>query len=511
MDVIRVTKVDESFVRVDCSPAQRVELSEYFSFRVPGYQFIPAYRKKFWDGKIRLMNSQTGLLPIGLYGKLCSFSKSRHYMVQTENQIFETHSVDHQHLVKMITSWNIPFELRDYQYDSLTKVLENPRRVLVSPTGSGKSLIQYCITRYFLETFEGKVLIIVPTTNLVAQMTNDFAGYGFDSDSHVHQIMSGREKQSSKRVFISTYQSIYKFPQEYFEQFGCIISDECHLSTGKSISNLVQKCSNTKWKIGLTGTLKSSKVHKLVLEGLFGGIHHVTTTKKLQDKGTLSPLDIKVCLLKYDELTRSDFRTYPTKVKGDTTGRVPSYGEEVMFLSDECHRRNLFIRNLCLTRTHGNIIVFFNKIEHGKELHRLLKEKKKDVYLVYGQTKVNDREVIRKLVQNSKNSVVVGSYGTYSTGVDIPNISHLIFTSPSKSIVRVCQSIGRGLRKSEGKERCELIDLVDDFAIGGKGNYCLRHGMERTKIYKNQGWEFSVEKVFIPDGDQEEKGRLPID
>ncbi|MEK9698741.1 MAG: DEAD/DEAH box helicase family protein, partial [Candidatus Poseidoniales archaeon] len=458
----------------------------YFSFHPPGYKFMPAYKRKQWSGKIHLFNSMTGMMNAGLYAKLCKFAADRHYHVKMVPSLYglpnEKNEINHQQLVKEFAEYGTPFEPRDYQYKAITHAIERKRCLLISPTGSGKSFIIYNIMRWYLNQEERqRVLIVVPTTSLVEQMFKDFKDYGYDSENEVHIIYSGKEKVTDKRVIITTWQSVYKLEHDWFEQFGCVFGDECHLFKAKSLSTLMNKCTEADYRFGTSGTLDGTQVNKLVLEGLFGPTKQVTFTRDLQEDGTLANLHIDMLMLDYPQ----EYRRLVNGMK---------YHEEMDFLVGY-EPRNKFIRNLALTQK-GNTLVLFQYVEkHGEILHNMIKEKSKSSFYVHGGTDVQDRESIRGIVNNSQNAIIVASFGTFSTGINIPNIHNIIFASPSKSQVRVLQSIGRGLRKSTMDTK--LIDLIDDLSYEGTKNYSLTHSKERSKIYEREQFDFKIHKVAI--------------
>ena len=487
MATLTLQMQNHSTMAVLCEAGVRNELSEYFSFFVPGYKFMPAYKRRVWDGKIRLFNSLTCEINVGLYKRVCSFAAARHYTVTLKDSPYGLPSaqnkLDHQKIVKQISSFETPFELRDYQYEAVTDGIKNKRAVLLSPTGSGKSFIIYNLMRWYLEEHDKKVLIVVPTTSLVEQMFKDFKDYNWDSEQNCHIIYSGKDKVTDKRVIVSTWQSIYRLGPEWFEQFGCVFGDECHLFKAKSLTTLMNKCINADYRYGTTGTLDGTQTHKLVLEGLFGPTKRVTFTRDLQEAGTLAKLNIEILLLDYPKETRRMMR--------DKT-----YQEELDFIVQH-EGRNKLIRNLALTQT-GNTLVLFQFVEkHGEMLYNLIKEKKDKVFYVHGGTDVTDREAIRGIVEGSENAIIVASLGTFSTGINIRNLHNIIFASPSKSQVKVLQSIGRGLRKADNGADTKLIDLADDLQWQSKKNFTLTHSGERIKIYNKEKFEYEIHKVQI--------------
>ena len=495
MDNIVIQKKNEVFLNVQCEPSIEKELSEHFCFFVPGYKFMPSYRNRMWDGKIRLFDQRKKTLYCGLHKYLEEFCSVRGYNLEVvESPKYSTLDqqlkIDLEAFLKDISlSVNgqgiIP---RDYQLDALSLSLSNEKSLLLSPTASGKSLIIYLAIRYFLEYFDQNILIIVPTTSLVEQMYSDFADYSstdqWSVEDNCHRIYSGKEKFGLKqRVLISTWQSIYKLPGQWFLDFGMVIGDEAHNFKAKSLTSIMEKCTEAKYRIGTTGTLDGSQTHQLVLEGLFGPVYQVTTTKKLIDNQDLSQLNIKICLLKYsDEICK--------------IVSALKYQDELDFIV-KYEERNQFICNLANeTCKNGNTLILFQYVEkHGKPLHSMLQEKinnNRKLFYVSGETDVDTREQIREITETQKDAIIVASMGTFSTGINIKRLHNIIFASPSKSQIRVLQSIGRGLRKSNDGIDTVVYDIADDLHWKSKKNYTLQHAAERIKIYSKEKFNYKL-------------------
>ena len=308
METIRSWKLNHSNLFVECDSGIGQELNEFFSFYVPGYKFMPAFRNKLWDGKIRLFSRATNELPAGLYYHLESFCVQRGYKLETARSDYGTPDekirIRPDDLQSFLDSLDLPFPLRKYQFECVGEAITRKRAILLSPTGSGKSFIIYALLRWYLETYDQKILIIVPTTSLVEQMYSDFAEYGFDVERNVHKIYSGRDKDTDKRVVVSTWQSVYRLQKQWFHQFGCVFGDECHGFKSKSLMTIMNKCELAEFRFGTTGTLDGAQTHELVLQGLFGKIYRVTTTKSLQDDNTLAKLKINRIELEYSEKIR---------------------------------------------------------------------------------------------------------------------------------------------------------------------------------------------------------------
>ena len=334
-----------------------------------------------------------------------------------------------------------------------------------------------------------KILILVPTISLVSQMYSDFVDYAkhdnFDVHRNCHKIYGGQDKETPKQVIISTWQSIYQLPLSYFKQFGAVFGDECHLYKSKSLTDIMVKLKTCPYRIGTTGTLDGTLTHKLVIEGLFGLAHKVTTTKELMDKDILSNLSIDCILLKYPDVIRQQLKKI-------------TYQEEIDWIVQN-KQRNQFITNLALSLK-GNTLILFQFVEkHGKVLKEMLDKAQLDnrkIFLVYGGTEVEEREQVRAIIENEENAIIVASYGVFSTGVSIRRLHNIIFSSPSKSRIRVLQSIGRQLRKSEFKENAKLYDLADDLSWKSYKNHTLRHYEDRLKIYDSE--LFAHRKISIP-------------
>jgi len=443
---------------------------------VPGYTFMPSYRNRMWDGKIRLFNVRNRLLYGGLFEHLCKFLYTRDYKVKFDSD-FNNEKIKIKK--DFIDSLKLPVIPRDYQMIAANHALSHHKTLLLSPTASGKSLIIYIILRYL----NLKTLILVPTTSLVSQMYNDFREYGFDVANNCHTVFAGRDKGSELPIIISTWQSIYKMQQKYFEQYELVIGDEAHGFKSKSLTSIMTKCINAKYRIGTTGTLDGTLTHKLVLEGLFGKVYKVTSTKKLIDSNYLSPFTIKSILIRHPDSICHDLRNI-------------SYQEELDYLVNS-EARNTFIKNLVLDLKTNTLLLFRFVEKHGKLLYDMIKEESKDrtVFFVHGGTDADTREQIRHIVESERDSIIVASYGVFSVGINIRNLHNIVFASPSKSRIRNLQSIGRALRKSENKDIATLYDIADDLSYGSSFNYTLDHFEERKKIYKEE--KFDIAEYFV--------------
>ena len=478
MEILRVSKLNEVYVKIDCEPSTAYELNDYFTFDVPGAKFMPAYKNKMWDGKIRLFNAMTLTLYTGLIAYLEKFCEARNYKIEFDEN-FSKESFSIKEAKDFAATLNTKFPPRDYQLEAFIHAVRERRGLLLSPTASGKSFIIYLLARYY----NRKTLIVVPTTSLIHQMASDFRDYGFTGE--IHKIYSGQDKVTDKQVVITTWQSIYKEKKNWFDEYEVVIGDEAHNFKAKSLTSILTKMENCKYRFGFTGSLDGTQTHKLVLEGLFGPVRKVATTAKLIEDKHLSEFQIKAIVLEYPKDIRQ------------MIARANDYQAEMDYIVRN-EARNKFIKNLTLS-LEGNTLLLFQFIEkHGKPLYDMIsKEADCPVFFVYGGVDGEERERIRMIVKENKKSIIVASYGTFSTGVNIPNIENIIFGSPSKSRIRNLQSIGRGLRKAEGKEIATLFDIADDISWKESKNYTLLHFMERIKIYNEEKFKYKIYKVTL--------------
>ena len=479
-----IDKIDEVYLKIEADADIRRELGEYFTFEVPGFKFMPQFRNRVWDGKIRLFSYQTGQIYVGLYPYILKWCADNEIEVVDGTKIQDT-KVEEKKVDAFIEALKIPLEVRDYQKEAFIYATKKNRCLLLSPTASGKSLITYLLVRFNLLRLKKKILIIVPTTSLVEQLFKDFKDYGWSPEKNVHKIYQGHAKETNKRVVISTWQSIYNMPKKWFTQFEMIIGDEAHLFKAVSLTKILTKLVKCPYKVGMTGTLDGSKTHKLVLEGLFGAVNKVVSTTELMEKGKLADLKI-FCLVLNHGKTERDF------IKDKT------YQEEMDFIVAN-EKRNKYIRNLA-SGLQGNTLCLFQYVEkHGKELYEAIKDKAKDkqVSFVHGGVDATRRETIRELTEKSDNAIIVASYGTFSTGINIRNLHNIIFASPSKSRIRNLQSIGRGLRLKDNKSHATLYDVADDLSYNNKENYTLAHFRERINIYSGEDFDYEIHNIEL--------------
>ena len=467
-ETVRVEKLDEVFMRVHCDDGLAKDLHDFFSFTVPGAKFMPSYKNRYWDGKVRLFSIKTNKIYIGLLPYVDEFCRERGFNFEGIQDVIGEKQRATEELHQFIEELNLPFAPRDYQMEAFRTAVQYGRQLLLSPTASGKSLIIYLLARYYNK----KTIIIVPTTSLVEQMAKDFIDYGYDEE--ICKIYSGQPVFDSA-ITITTWQSFAKAPKEVMQSFDVVVGDEAHLFKAQTLKGILEKMKTTAIRIGTTGTLDGSECHRLQLEGMFGPVKKVVSSYQLMEEGTIAKINIQCIILRHTKMKKM------------------SYQDEMDYLVSN-EERNKFITNL-VSSLKGNTLVLFQYVEkHGEVLYPMLDGRVKDLHYVFGGTDTEDRETVRELVEKSNDSVILASYGTFSTGINIKKIDNVVFASPSKSKIRNLQSIGRGLRKTEGKDSMRLFDISDDLQCD---NFTLLHLKERINTYNEENFPYELKQFDL--------------
>jgi superfamily II DNA or RNA helicase len=517
---IYIEPLNASYLKIHTSEAIKHELSDFYTFDLPGAQFMPGGRwskssKGSWDGKIRLYSKRDSLLPAGLLENIIEeFGTRRGYStVRGRNLFFGTDSsaLTRDSLQSFVDGLNIcgadgsRITPRSDQLDAVEHCLRKRRSLVLSPTASGKTLIAYILFQYYrskADSFRG--LVLVPRIQLVDQLVGDWCIFSKQApreyiltESDFQRIYGGRESLvaggksgSTDKFVVSTWQSIYKLPAEVFQQFTHVLGDEAHEFKAKSLSHIMNSCINAYHRTGLTGTLDGTATNKMVLEGLFGDAKKIISSRELMDAGHIAKLHpIKVMILKHPDLDCKALK----KMDG-------TYEDEIRYLISS-ESRNRFITKLTLNLK-GNSLVLFQRVEtHGKLLFDMMQvaEPNRKIYFIHGGVDTDEREEVRRIVEAENDSIIAASYGTFSTGINIRNLHNVVFASPSKSRIRNLQSIGRGLRIGDAKDSATLFDIADDLRPASKGptNFTYRHMEERLKIYVEEKFPYKIYKLDL--------------
>jgi len=471
------------------------ELNEYLSFFAKNFRHMPKFKMGMWDGRIRLFNINTGELPSGLIHEVIAWALREKYTLAIDPDIAlaTPHDKPFCDVESLVDSMNLPFTAHDYQINAIECILKHRKRLILSPTSSGKSLILYGAIRAIFDNKaqqQCRILLVVPTTSLVEQMVGDFKEYSehndFDADSMCHMIYSGREKKNTKPVTVTTWQSVFRKGESWFENFDAVFVDEAHLASAESITKMMDKCVNAQYRIGLTGTIEDTQTHKLTLTGLFGRVYETVSTRELMDRGLVSNLTIKALIFDHSDAVKE-------KVSGQ------KYADEIdTIISDE--RKNKFICKLALNQP-GNTLVLFNFVErHGKPLFELatgLNTTGKTIFYVDGDTPALERERIRAFTESNNGVVIIASYGTFSTGINIKNLENVVFAHPFKSRIKILQSIGRILRKSKNSSKATLFDIANDYRWKSKVNTTMDHFKQRLQLYEKAKFDYTIKVIKL--------------
>ena len=479
--MIYIHKENSSFMRLETNDEAILKtIKDAYSFITPNFQFTKRYKlsNKKWKGKINLLKNNKFLYS-GLRDNIKQFLNDLSYPFE-DHYDNNNQNISLSYIENFINELNLPFEPRDYQLKSVCAFINKKNMILVSPTASGKTLILYLILCVLIKLkMIDKILIIVPTINLVNQCYKDFMEYSKFNDKlnlflqkQIHRVYSGEEKETKKLITIGTYQSMVLCSNEYISSFDFICSDECHLMSKKSGQFIFESGINTKFRLGLTGTLQETGLDVLVLEGLIGPPVQFVRTMELMNKGEVAKFQVNNILLKYSD---------DIKIKLFNKSYQDEYNE-IISNKDRLELINNFVLNL-----NQNVLVLYTRIDkHGKLIYDSLNQlnKNKSIHFLSGRNETEDREIVIDLAEKENNLVMICSYGIFSTGISIKNIHHIIFASPYKSKIKVLQSIGRGLRLNSNKEICNIYDFIDDFRYNGKNNYLFDHFKNRYKLYK---------------------------
>lgn len=473
-DII-IGKKNELYLEIECSQEIKFILYDYYSFSVDGHKFMPKYKSGSWDGRIRLFSATGGRLYHGLFDHLTKFLDQSGYTWEVKDQehrVDEKSTLSPKDINDYIATLKYPFELHDYQINTICECITNHRKLILSSTSSGKTASLFALANYYKDF--GKVLILFPTTALVMQTRIEFISYGMDAGD-IHEIFEDRSKDTDKSVILATWQGLYTQPQSYFRQFTCVIVDEVHSAVAKSLTSILEKLDHCKYRFGFTGTLDGIKTNELILMGLFGDCKQMTTTKQLIENKQISDVKIKMLVLKH-----------PYKM-------FNTYSDEIEYLVNS-DSRNKVIKKL-VGKIEGNTLILFNRVaEHAIPMHKQLIEEypDKNIHLVYGKVKTDIREEIRQVVETQDNAVICASYQTFQQGINIKNLHNIIFASPSKSRIRNLQSLGRGLRLHKSKKYCVLYDIGDNISNGNHKNYTFDHMLRRIQYYAAEDLNFET-------------------
>lgn len=489
--MIKIHKTNETKIYIEADYDQAVNINEHFSFYAPNYFWNKKYRAGLWSGKIYLFNFANSTLPIGLLDALIKFLKDNNTEFEVEQSLLNKGKKLNSVSIIKFANQILKCELvpHDFQIQGVQLALYHKKTILLSATASGKSYILFLIInllKYFNENF--KFLLVVPSTNLVEQMTTDFCEYGkqyTDYSNYIHKIYGGKDKNTDKVITISTWQSLMgkSVPAHYFQQFDCVIVDECHGAKAAEITGIMEKSVNAEYKIGVSGTIKNSVMDKLQLVGLFGNVYKISSSAELIKRGLLSKLNIIGIILKYPD----EIRKYCKEM---------IYNDEIAFINNDKNKIKTVCK-LAISRK-NNTLILFKTLTFGKLIYKLCKKNStKKVYYIAGEVDTETREKIRKITETRNDIIIVASYGTFAQGINIKNLHNIVFAQSMKSFIKVIQSIGRLLRKHDSKDCAILYDITEDLSWKSHKNYTLKHFFDRIGYYDQEKFNYTVREISI--------------
>lgn len=417
--------------------------------------------------------------------------------------------------LKLPSKYQIDSETYKYQQDCVFNVLTNKIGLIEIGTSGGKTFITYLYIRYILEHYTNwakssrkeindslqngnrpeiadKILVIVPSKQLAIQLKQDFEEYSSLEEKKVivESIFSGSKKTDAAHVLCGTYQTLCNYEVDFFEGFRFVICDELHRAKAYSIkSEIFGKIRNADFFFGMTGTLpKYNTLDYLHITAMFGTKLYEKTVRSLIDDGVSVDVDMNIIRIQYN----SDADYSMILRENGIIGTEKYRAEKEFFQSNK--KRNAIIVKL-LSHFNSNALILVDTLSYCDLLYDLLVDAfgdKKEIHIINGQVK-NRQEIIDKMKQAKSDFILIGTYGTMSTGVSIPSIEQIYFVDGGKSEIRIRQSIGRGIRLNPGKEKCKVFDFFDDLA----GSSFQKHARERLRIYKEQKIPFKITQTTI--------------
>ena len=483
---------------------KQIEMS--LTKKIHNWYFHPLVKKKIWDGSICFIERRGPFwkIPVGLWAEVLEIGKEYKYEFHIEgleNLILSDLKLeDFQAWVDEFFD-DVDKKPRDYQVEAAWKIIKFRYSVSEIATSSGKTLISFMIFAFLkAKGYIRKFLMIVPSTNLVIQGTEDFEDYGIDKlGVKIQQIGGGSKLREGCDVVIGTFQSLVKKDKEYFEEFDAVFIDEAHHTNSTSIKKIMSNCMHTGWRFGLTGTLtKRGSADHLTIQQYLGPVLVEISPDFLFRNNYATPVAIKVVVLDWLSPEYKDKLAELKANSADLEGNDLYNLERKLVISNKA-RLNYIVD--FINKTSKNSLVLFQSVkdEYGRNIWNGVRETNasKEAFYVDGDTNEQLREEYKSRMETGENKVLIATYGTFSTGISINNLHNIFLVESYKSEVLIKQSLGRGMRKMEGKEKVNIIDFVDDFSTVGYKNYLMKHSEARIAIYKNENFDYKIFRVTL--------------
>lgn len=463
--------------QITASPEELDVIREHFSAPNPSYRRNAG---RFIQARIYSITPQ-GKFEIGLLKEILEFLQLSNIPFQVPEElknIFNPNITLEKNFNVGVLSKNY----RDYQEQSIISAIRQGRGITIIPTAGGKTLIMAGIikTIYSLKEINGKIMVLVPSLQLVEQTASDFLEYGL---KNVSKWSGSNELDYNSDIIVAGTQILMsdKTDLSILADVDLLLIDEVHsLKRGNRINDIL-KFVNTNNKFGFTGTMPSQKIDQWNIIGKIGPITYEQKTHVLKEQSYVS--NFKIIILNVIHNNIKNFEV-------DFSQPALAYQQELEFLMLN-QRRNEIIVNLSV-KLKENSLIMVDRIEHGNIIYNSLISLVKDrpVYYIQGATEVEDREKIRSLMDERRDVIVVAISKIFSTGINIPNLHNIIFATIGKAKIKIMQSIGRALRLHHTKNQATIFDIADNTKYGSK------HVLERKKMYNLEKYEY-IEKEII--------------
>lgn len=492
--------------------------------KVDNFFFKKRHKLGVWDGTID--HFKNGIIRYGLWKEIYKCCKEHGYKFDVDKSQFPFDlNVTKESVANFCKEYYNEYRVEpneknpegiftpyDHQIDAVFNMLKYKFGLIEVATAGGKSLIFATFMFYILKNINpnAKFLLVVPQMSLVTQFYDDIVDYnlGYNKEQKNPFVLNVEEVFSDKprkvrdgikpNVYIGTYQSLINYPTEFFSQFDVVVTDESHTAKSKSLDTILSKTfGHAKYRLGLSGTYPGDQsAEYLTIQSLMGPKLMTVKARELMDKGIVSEVKINVMILDHDE---HDFAetVYSIKKRGDGQ---KAYQLEKEFVQKSL-RRKLFFKKL-VDRFNNNSLILFHNIEYGTMLYEYLRDNviDKHIYYVDGGTDKEKREKIKKIMEitnDGKPKILVASFGTFSTGINIKAIMNIVFADSFKSDKIIRQSIGRGLRLHKDKNKLVVFDITDKLHKSYKNILYNQYLSRKEKIYDKQGFPVNEHKIKL--------------
>jgi len=495
--------------------SERNDLFKFFKRKSKKAAFNVLVDRGIWDGYDSFITKEAKIA-IGLWKEIYNFSSTHGYDCEIEGiDDLLNLTINRESYLKYVNSLldgvvderGLSIIPRDYQVEGAFRAIKHRFCTQELATSSGKTLIFYIFNSFLRQgkkiDTQNKSLVIVPNITLIGQTAEKFELYSVGKNPWQICTIGGdhklkQESLDQSEIVISTYQSLQNMPVEFFKQFSVVCVDECHKSRGNVIRDILKSCSEWKYRLGLSGTVKIDEKFSdfFKMQENVGPLVMVLSAKHLIDKGYSPNIKINILNLKYDKSDPYLQKYWALKKDGAGMYRsAKDFGRDMLaiersFIFDSKERLD-FIDNM-VKKLGKNTLILFSDVKngYGKKIQQKLLEWNPDTFYIDGEVESSDRDQYKASMESRGDVIIVASFGTFSTGIDLKNVHHIVFAESTKAEITIRQSIGRGMRKLAEKNQVIVWDLVDQL-----DGYMVKHGEKREEIYRDQ--EFEVEKKEI--------------